>query len=375
MKQFIYADNAATTKLNKEAFNAMIPWLTDEYGNASQPYAFARKPKKALAESRKIIAKCINALPEEIYFTSGGTESDNWAIKGSASSDPDKRATITSAIEHHALLNACASIERHGYPVTYLSPDSEGTVDPEQLSAVITDRTRLVSIMFSNNEIGTIEPIAELARIAHSHGAIFHTDAVQAIAHTPIDVKAMGIDMLSASAHKFNGPKGIGFLYVRKGVELRPLNDGGAQEFGMRAGTENVASIVGMAKALEISCSALNENAEHILKLENALLERLKESGLDFVRNGARNHIPGNISVSFKDADGEAILHRLDLMGICVSTGSACDSVSTQISHVLKAIKLKDNYARGTIRISFGKENTFEEANIIAESLIRILKK
>lgn len=261
------------------------------------------------------------------------------------------------------------------YPVTYLSPDSEGTVDPEQLSAAITDRTRLVSIMFSNNEIGTIEPIAELARIAHSHGAIFHTDAVQAIAHTPIDVKAMGIDMLSASAHKFNGPKGVGFLYIRRGVELRPLNDGGAQEFGMRAGTENVASIVGMAKALEISCSTLNENAEHVLKLEHALLERLKESGLDFVRNGARNHIPGNISVSFKDADGEAILHRLDLMGICVSTGSACDSVSTQISHVLKAIKLEDNYARGTIRISFGKENTFEEADIIAESLIRILKK
>ena len=229
--------------------------------------------------------------------------------------------------------------------------------------------------MFSNNEIGTIEPIAELARVAHSHGAIFHTDAVQAIAHTPIDVKAMGIDMLSASAHKFNGPKGIGFLYIRKGVELRPLNDGGAQEFGMRAGTENIASIVGMAKALEISCCALNENAEHILKLENTLLERLRESGLDFVRNGAQNHIPGNISVSFKDADGEAILHRLDLMGICVSTGSACNSVSTQISHVLKAIKLKDNYARGTIRISFGKENTFEEANIIAESLIRILKK
>ena len=317
MKQFIYADNAATTKLNKEAFNAMIPWLTDEYGNASQPYAFARKPKKALAESRKIIAKCINALPEEIYFTSGGTESDNWAIKGSASSDPDKRATITSAIEHHALLNACASIERHGYPVTYLSPDSEGTVDPEQLSAVITDRTRLVSIMFSNNEIGTIEPIAELARIAHSHGAIFHTDAVQAIAHTPIDVKAMGIDMLSASAHKFNGPKGIGFLYVRKGVELRPLNDGGAQEFGMRAGTENVASIVGMAKALEISCSALNENAEHILKLENALLERLKESGLDFVRNGARNHIPAinqRKKISFQKIEynikKERILHH-----------------------------------------------------------------
>lgn len=375
MKQLIYADNAATTKLNKEAFNAMIPWLTDAYGNASQPYAFARKPKKALAESRETIAKCINALPEEIYFTSGGTESDNWAIKGSAFSDSDKWATITSAIEHHALLHACASIERLGYPVTYVSPDSEGTVVPDQLSAVITDRTRLVSIMFSNNEIGTIEPVAELAEVAHAQGAIFHTDAVQAIAHTPIDVKAMGIDMLSASAHKFNGPKGVGFLYIRKGVALRPFHDGGAQEFGMRAGTENVASIVGMAKALEINCSALNENAEHILKLEDTLLKRLKESGLDFVRNGASNHIPGTISLSFKDADGEAILHRLDLMGICVSTGSACDSVSAQISHVLKAIKRNEKYARGTIRISFGKDNTFEEAVIIADSLIRILDK
>ena len=374
MKQFIYADNAATTKLNKEAFEAMVPWLTDEYGNASQPYSFARKPKKALAEARETIAKCINALPEEIYFTSGGTESDNWAIKGSAFSDPDKRAIITSAIEHHAVLNACASIEQLGYPVAYLFPDSEGTVLPEKLSVVITDKTKLVSIMFSNNEIGTIEPIAELAEIAHSHGAIFHTDAVQAIAHTPIDVKTMGIDMLSASAHKFNGPKGIGFLYIRKGIELRPFNDGGVQEFGMRAGTENIASIVGMAKALEISCSALKENAEHILKLENTLLEHLKESGIDFVRNGAKNHVPGNISLSFKYADGEAILHRLDLMGICVSTGSACDSVNTQVSHVLQAINLSDEYARGTIRVSFSKDNTMEEAVTIADSIVRILK-
>lgn len=374
MKQFIYADNAATTKLNKEAFEAMIPWLTDEYGNASQPYTFARKPKKALAEARATIAKCINALPEEIYFTSGGTESDNWAIKGSAFSDPDKRATITSAIEHHAVLNACASIERHGYPVAYLFPNSEGTVLPEKLNAVITNKTRLVSIMYSNNEIGTIEPITELAEIAHSHGAIFHTDAVQAIAHTPVDVKTMGIDMLSASAHKFNGPKGVGFLYIQKGIEMKPFNDGGAQEFGMRAGTENIASIVGMAKALEVSCSALKEHAEHILEIENALIERLKESGIDFVRNGAKNHIPGNISLSFKDADGEAILHRLDLMGICVSTGSACDSVNTQVSHVLQAINLCNEYALGTIRVSFSKDNTMEEAVTIADSIIRILK-
>lgn len=374
MKQFIYADNAATTKLNKEAFEAMVPWLTDEYGNASQPYSFARKPKKALAEARETIAECINALPEEIYFTSGGTESDNWAIKGSAFSDTDKRATITSAIEHHAVLNACAAIERLGYPVAYLFPDSEGTVLPEKLNAVITDKTRLVSIMFSNNEIGTIEPIAELAEIAHSHGAIFHTDAVQAIGHTPIDVKAMGIDMLSASAHKFNGPKGVGFLYIRKGIDLRPFNDGGAQEFGMRAGTENIASVVGMAKALEISCSALEDNSEQVLKLENVLLEHLQESGLDFVRNGAVHHIPGNVSLSFKDKDGEAILHRLDLMGICVSTGSACDSVNTQVSHVLQAINLPDEYAKGTIRISLNKDNTVEEAVTIADSITRILK-
>lgn len=373
MKQFIYADNAATTKLNNEAFEAMVPWLTDEYGNASQPYSFARKSKKALAEARETIAKCINALPEEIYFTSGGTESDNWAIKGSAFSDVDKRATITSAIEHHAVLNACAAIERLGYPVTYLLPDSEGTVLPEKLSAVITNKTRLVSIMFSNNEIGTIEPIAELAETAHSNGAIFHTDAVQAIAHTPIDVKAMGIDMLSASAHKFNGPKGIGFLYIRKGIELRPFNDGGAQEFGMRAGTENIASIVGMARALEINCSALKDKAEYVLKLENILLEHLQESGLDFVRNGAKNHIPGNISLSFRNKDGEVILHRLDLMGICVSTGSACDSVNTQVSHVLQAINLPDEYAKGTIRISLNKDNTVEETVTIADSITRIL--
>ena len=373
MKQYIYADNAATTRIDHEAFKAMIPWLTEEYGNASQPYAFARKPKKALQEARATIAQCINALPEEIYFTSGGTESDNWAIKGSAFIDIEKRATITSAIEHHAILNACAAIERLGYPVAYVYPQKDGIITTESLEAIITDKTRLVSIMFSNNEIGTVEPIKELARIAHNHRAVFHTDAVQAVGHTSIDVRDLGIDMLSASAHKFNGPKGVGFLFIKKGTLLTRLSDGGSQEFGMRAGTENIASIVGMATALKDNCASASENESYIMDLENALLNRLSESGLDFVRNGAKKHIPGNISLSFRNADGETLLHRLDLMGICVSTGSACDSVNTKISHVLQAINLDEDYARGTIRISLGKENKIEEARIIADSIIHIL--
>ena len=371
MKTLIYADNAATTKLDNEAFEVMTPYLLNEYGNASQPYSFAREPKKALAEARQIIADAINALPEEIYFTSGGTESDNWAIKGSAFLDADKRATITSAIEHHAVLRACEAIERLGYPVAYLCPDSKGIISPEALESVITDNTRLVSVMFSNNEIGTIEPIKELAQVAHRHGAIFHTDAVQAVGHTEIDVKALDVDMLSASAHKFNGPKGVGFLYIRKGVSIASFNDGGSQESGLRAGTENIASIVGMAIALRNNLAKLSENEAYILKLEQVFLSEL--SGFDFVRNGAENHVPGNISLSFQDRDGEAILHRLDLAGICVSTGSACDSVNTRISHVLKAIGLDDSYAKGTIRISLGKDNTEDDVKAIATALKRIL--
>lgn len=374
MKQHIYADNAATTKLNDEVFEAMIPWLRDNYGNASQPYSFARMPRKALAESREKIAICIGALPEEIYFTSGGTESDNWAIKGSAFADAEKRATITSSIEHHAILHACKSIENCGYPVAYLSPNTEGIIKPSSLESIITERTRLVSIMFSNNEIGTIEPIKELSTIAHTNGAIFHTDAVQAVGHVNIDVNELGIDMLSASAHKFNGPKGIGFLYIRNGTKLVQLNDGGSQEFGMRAGTENIASIVGMAKALEINCNAIKENSKTLKLLEDDLLYRLKTEKLDFIKNGSDDHVPGNISLSFKDADGEILLHRLDLMGISISTGSACDSVNTQVSHVLKAINLDEQYAKGTIRISLCKDNSLSDTAAIANSLIKILK-
>ena len=372
MKQFIYADNAATTKLDNEAFEAMTPYLLKAYGNASQPYSFAREPKKALAEARQIIASAINALPEEIYFTSGGTESDNWAIKGSAFLDVDKRATLASAIEHHAVLKACEAIERLGYPVAYINPNPKGLITPEALESVITNKTGLVSVMYSNNEIGTIEPIKELAIIAHKHGALFHTDAVQAVGHIGIDVKELDVDMLSASAHKFNGPKGIGFLYIRKGVNIAPFNDGGSQEAGFRAGTENVAFIVGMAIALRNNLAKLHENEAHILKLEQILLSELSE--IDFIRNGAEKHIPGNISLSFKGYDGEAILHRLDLSGICVSTGSACDSVNTQISHVLKAINLDPLYAKGTIRISLGKDNTEAEAVAISKALIKIIQ-
>ena len=373
MKRLIYADNAATTKLDKEAFEAMLPWMTEEYGNASQPYSFSRGPKKALAEARASIAACINADPEEIFFTSGGTEGDNWAIKGSALSDPAHKATITSSIEHHAVLRACEAIERLGYPVSYLSPTDRGIVTPEILNSSITNDTRLVSIMLANNEIGTIQPIQDLCAIAHSHGALFHTDAVQAVGHIPIDVKKLKVDMLSSSAHKFNGPKGIGFLYVRKGTRILPFMDGGAQERGWRAGTENVAAIVGMALALRFNCETIEENRLKLLRLEKQLMEKLKTSGMQFVRNGGDPFLPGLLSLSFPGQDGEAILHRMDLKGISISTGSACDSKKTAISHVLQAIRLDNEYALGTVRVSLGKFNTEEDVNFIASSLADIL--
>lgn len=374
MKRLIYADNAATTQLNRDAFDAMVPWLLDEYGNASQPYAFARKPQKALADARATIAECINALPEEVFFTSGGTESDNWAIKGSAFSDPDKRATITSAFEHHALLHSCEAIERLGFPVAYLMPTADGIITAKALSGVLSNTTRLVSVMYANNEIGAIQPIKELCDVAHSHGALFHTDAVQAVGHVEIDVQELGVDMLSASAHKFNGPKGVGFLYIRKGTKILPYADGGAQESRYRAGTENIASIVGMVTALKENCTNLEQNRAHIQSLEHKLLKDLCASHIPFVRNGGNHTLPGLISLSFSGADGEAILHRMDLMGISISTGSACNSVNTEISHVLKAIKLDKALAKGTIRISFGKNNTEDDVCAIATALAKTVR-
>ena len=373
MKQFIYADNAATTKLDIDAFEAMKPFLLDEYGNASQPYSFARKPKQALKEARAIIAQCINAEPEEIFFTSGGTESDNWAIKGVAFADAEKHTIITSQIEHHAILRACEDVEKLGCPVIYLPVTKECVVTPEVLNSAITSDTRLISIMYANNEIGTIEPIKDLCEIAHRNGALFHTDAVQAVGHIKIDVKELGVDILSASAHKFNGPKGIGFLYIKKGTPINSYASGGAQEFGMRAGTENIASIVGMAVALKKNCERIQEVTRHLLTCETLLIEKLNNAGVDFVRNGSDNRIPGNISLSFRSADGETLLHRLDLMGICVSTGAACDSVDTRISHVLSAINIETEYAEGTIRISLSSNNTVIEVETIARALCSIL--
>lgn len=374
MKQIIYADNAATTKLDKDAFEAMLPWLTDEYGNASQAYSFARKPKQALKEARETIASCIGALPEEIFFTSGGTESDNWAIKGATLADNRRHgALITSAFEHHAVLKAAEAVETLLYPVAYMWPSNEGMVTPTKLSQYISDETKMVSIMMVNNEIGTVQPINELCNIAHEHGALFHTDAVQAVGHMDIDVNALGIDLLSASAHKFNGPKGIGFLYVRKGTKLLSYMDGGAQEHGKRAGTENVASIVAMAVALKKNCSIISESQIHLRKLEGQLLQGLDKAGILYHRNGKGNILPGLLSLSFPGKEGEAILHRMDLMGISVSTGSACNSKSTEVSHVLKAIDLGEKFAKGTIRISLSKHNTEEEVARIVASLIKIV--
>lgn len=369
----IYADHAATTKLDNNAFEAMKPFLTNEFGNVSQMYSFTRKSKNALKEAREVIAKCIGAEPEEIFFTSGGTESDNWAIKGSAFSDEKKMPTITSSFEHHAIFQSCHMIEKLGYPVIYLNPDKHGIINPEQLKERIAVNPRLVSIMFANNEIGTIQPIRELAAVAHNNGALFHTDAVQAVGHVPINVKEIDVDMLSASAHKFNGPKGVGFLYIKNNVQLTPFLDGGLQECGMRAGTENVAGIIGMATALKINCVEMSYRMQHIQYLENLLLNSLKQSKLDFRMNGGLAHIPGNLSLSFKNADAEALFHRLDLMGIYVSTGAACNSTSKELSHVLKAIQLPEDYAFGTIRISLGYENTEDEIIIIANAIRKIL--
>lgn len=373
MKQFIYADNAATTKLDKDVFNAMLPWLMEEYGNASQPYSFARKPKRALAEARALIAECIGAQSDEIYFTSGGTESDNWAIKGIAEAQK-KHHTITTQIEHHAILNACRKLEYFGYPVDYLSVDKRGVVSCKDLEKLIKNNTKLISVMMVNNEIGTIEPIKELATMAHDNNVLFHTDAVQAVGHISIDVNELGVDMLSASAHKFNGPKGIGFLYIRRGTQIGSLADGGAQEFNKRAGTENIASIVGMSIALKKSCNEMEKISTKLLALDEVFNNVLSNSNIDFIRNGSKNHVPGNINLSIYKTSGEMLLHRLDLMGICISTGSACDSVNTEVSHVIKAIEVPTEYAEGTIRISFGRDNTKEDAVTIAKAIIKVLK-
>jgi len=373
----IYADNAATTKLDIDAFEAMKPYLLEDYANPSQPYSFSKKAKSALKKARKTIAECINAEPEEIFFTSGGTESNNWAIKCFAAFN-DIRYVITSAVEHHAILNAC----HNANCIHILIPvDKYGKVKPEELikildrprEAVASCESTLVSVMTANNEIGTIQPIKELSEIAHSRGAIFHTDAVQAIGHIPIDVKAMGIDMLSASAHKFNGPKGIGFLYSKNNL-LIPFHNGGSQEYGMRAGTENIPAIVGMAVALKKNVIEMEQHTAHLNKLTSLFISALQEVNIDYILNGhPTDRLPGNVNISIKGKSGEGLMHLLDFKGICISTGSACDSVNQQVSHVIKAIGVPNEYREGTIRITFGKNNSEDDSIETAKKLIKIL--
>ena len=371
MKEYVYADNAATTRLSNKAFESMLPYLQNEYGNASQLYSFARLPKKALKEARQVIANCIGAQPGEIFFTSCGTESDNWVINGAVQ---QHLPIVTSSIEHHAILRPCESAKRCGCSVSLLPVTKEGIVLSSSVKEVVHSSCGLLSVMYANNEIGTIQPIKELATIAHENGWLMHTDAVQAIGHTRINVRELGVDMLSASAHKFNGPKGIGFLYIKEGVNWPALIKGGTQENGLRAGTENVASIVGMATALEENVISICENESYLAHLEEILISNLSRSCIVFYRNGAENHIKGNVSLSFPNRSGESIMHRLDLKGICVSTGSACDSKETQISHVLKAIGLEEMLAKGTIRISLSKYNTEHDMMKIVQVLVGILK-
>lgn len=377
MKKIIYADNAATTSLNEKAYESMKQFLENEYGNPSQPYSFSTVSKNALKTSRKIIADCINAEPDEIYFTSGGTESDNWAIKGIAFANKKGTEIITSKIEHHAVLKSCNFVESQGYKVKLVDVSSNGTVDSEKLEKILSNKTDIVSIMYANNEIGTIEPIHSLASIAHNYNTIFHTDAVQAVGHVPIDVKDLDVDLLSASAHKFGGPKGIGFLYIKRNIEIQPFLNGGSQENNHRAGTENVASIVGMATALKESCNQINKHS-FLLNARELLIKELIQNGLsygvDFICNGNNNcFLPGLVSVSFKNKNGEQLMHRLDLRGIIVSTGAACDSINTEISHVLKAIKIPKYFAEGTIRISLNKNNSIDDIKLIALELSKIV--
>lgn len=368
MNKRIYADHAATTPLMPEALEVMLPFLKENFGNPSSIHSWARNPREAVREARATIAKCINAEPEEILFTSGGTESDNWVIKGSSG------RLLVSSYEHHAVLNAVASEAKRGRDVVYVRPkvgNGGGYIMPERLSKVWKEGIGLVSVMTANNEIGTINPIHLLSEFAHKRGALFHTDAVQAVGHIPIDVQEMGVDFLSASAHKFNGPKGIGFLFIRKGVKLESLLDGGQQENGLRAGTENVASIVGMATALMMNCERMEENTEHLENLTARLrggIDRIFPDAI-YLGDGVAGQLPGFTSVSFPGHPAEGLLHMLDLKGIAVSTGAACDSKNTKISHVLKAINATNDIALSTIRITLGWGNTEADVKAILAAL------
>lgn len=375
MDKMIYLDNAATTKVAPEVFEAMKPYLLEEYGNPSSAYAFSGRIAGKVTEARDKIAGVIGAKEREIFFTAGGSESDNWAIKGVADALKDKgNHIITSAIEHHAVLHTCEFLEKRGYEVTYLPVDENGLVDPKELEAAIRPSTILITIMFANNEIGTIEPIAEIGRIAHEHGIYFHTDAVQAFGHVPIDVNEMNIDMLSASGHKINGPKGVGFLYIRSGTKITSLIHGGAQEYGRRAGTTNAAGIIGFARAAELAVSGMEEMIAYESGLRDRLIGRiLKEIPYSRVNGDLKKRLSNNVNICFRFVEGESLLILLDQKGICASSGSACTSGSLDPSHVLLAIGLPHEIAHGSVRLTLSKETTEEDVDYTVETLKQII--
>lgn len=371
----IYLDNAATTKTAPEVVEAMLPYFSEYYGNPSTIYSLGASCKKAVGRSRQIIADALGSKPEEIYFTAGGSESDNWALKATAEAYAAKgKHIITSKIEHHAILHTCEYLEKRGFEITYLDVDDKGLVRLEDLKAAIRPDTILISIMFANNEIGTIEPIAEIGAIAKEHGILFHTDAVQAFGQVPIDVDEMHIDMLSASGHKLNGPKGIGFLYIRTGVKIRSFVHGGAQERSRRAGTENVPGIVGLGAAVERAVRIMDEKTKKEIALRDYLIERVEKEIPHCWVNGDRiRRLPNNVNFSFLFIEGESMLIMLDMKGICASSGSACTSGSLDPSHVLLAIGLKHEEAHGSLRLTLSEENTKEEMDIVVEELKQII--
>lgn len=364
MSRFIYADHAATTRLSPKALEAMMPYFRETYGNPSSLYAFGQQAKADLDRARAELAACINARPEEIFFTSGGTEADNWALKAVAELRGGKgKHIITSAIEHHAVLYTAQYLEKQGFEVTYLPVDAVGRVDPEAVRAAIRPDTILISVMAANNEIGTIEPIAEIGAIARGAGVLFHTDAVQAVGHIPVDVEAWSCDLLSLSGHKFHGPRGVGALYVRKGLRLPPMVHGGGQEKGRRSGTENVVGAVGMAAALTEAVAGMDARNKHISALRDRLIEELVKLPCTKLTGDPVNRLPGTASFVFEGAEGEALLLHLDAKGICASSGSACSSASLDPSHVLLAIGLPHEVAHGSLRLSLGEENTAEDVD------------
>ena len=377
MDKVIYMDNAATTQTYSEVVEAMTPYFTEYYGNPSSIYSFAGESKKAVEDARKTIADFIGAKPEEIYFTGGGSESDNWALKATAEAYASKgKHIITSSIEHHAILHTCEYLERKGYEITYLDVDEYGTVNPEDVEKAIRPDTILISVMTANNEIGTIEPIKEIGEIAKKHGVLFHTDAVQALGHIPINVDDMNIDMLSASGHKINGPKGIGIMYIRKGVKIGSFIHGGAQERKRRAGTHNVPGIVGIGKAVELAAKNMESRMEKETKLRNHLIERvLAEIPYSRLNGHRENRLPNNANFCFRFIEGESMLILLDQNGVCGSSGSACTSGSLDPSHVLLAIGLPHEIAHGSLRLTISEKNTMEEVDYTVDKLKEIIER